>query len=365
MFNIKFFPARFGDAIRIAYGDPVAPRLVLIDGGTGSTRMHILADLNAFAARGAVLDLIVVTHIDRDHIEGIIKLLEDTSFDMPVGDFWFNGWRDLPDNADDEPFGPVQGEELSVQFLKRKRRWNEKFAGKAVVVPDAGPLPTVTLDGGLKVTLLNPRTEHLADLKPVWAEKVREAGLEPGYGLEEPDDAVLTDDEGFGAVGLPDIAELAASAYEDDRSEANRSSIAFLAEYAGRCVLLTGDAPAGPLLAALERLSPARQIPLSLLKVSHHGSKATTSRELIEKVRCPLYVISTNGNSYEHPDVEAIARIISAAGRPLTLAFNYRSPVNALWDNEIVRLKYGYSTRYPTADEEGIEILDSEMETIP
>jgi hypothetical protein len=72
-------------------------------------------------------------------------------------------------------------------------------------------------------------------------------------------------------------------------------------------------------------------------------------------------VISTNGKSYEHPDAEAIARIISAAGRPLTLAFNYRSPVNAIWGEKTVRAKYGYSTRYPADGKEGIEILESEM----
>jgi glyoxylase-like metal-dependent hydrolase (beta-lactamase superfamily II) len=181
MFNIRFLPARYGDAIRIAYGKPDAPRLVLIDGGTGGTREEILADLKAYEAKGGVLELIIVTHIDRDHIEGILKLLEDKDFTLPVGDFWFNGWPQLPQDTDDEEFGPVQGERLSTQIRGRGLNWNKHFGGQAAVIPDTGALKEITLEGGLKITLLNPTLGYLEGLKKVWVKELRLANLDPGF----------------------------------------------------------------------------------------------------------------------------------------------------------------------------------------
>jgi beta-lactamase superfamily II metal-dependent hydrolase len=359
MFHIKFLPARYGDAIRIAYGKPEAPRLVLIDGGTGGTREELLADLKAYEAKGGVLELVIVTHIDRDHIEGILKLLEDKDFTLPVGDFWFNGWPQLPHDAEDEDeeFGPVQGERLSTQIRDRYLNWNKQFAGQAVVIPDTGGLPEITLEGGLKITLLNPTLGSLKGLKKVWVDELRLANLDPGFGLKEVvEDEEDEEDEAFGAVSPVDVDELAASEYTEDNSETNLSSIALIAEYGKKRVLLTGDAPATPLLQALNCIAPTEKRKFDLVKLSHHGSQHTTSRDLIEKISCPLYVISTNGSCYQHPDPEAIARVIAAAGRPLTLAFNYRTKCNEIWDEATLRKKHKYKTRFPDEDgENGFE----------
>lgn len=355
MFRIKFFPARYGDAIRIAYGEPNTPRLVLIDGGTGGTREDILADLKEYEAKGASLELIIVTHIDRDHIEGILRLLEDKDFILKVEDFWFNGWPQLPQDADNESFGPVQGERLSTQIRRRKLNWNKRFRGQAAVVSETGRLPEIELDGGLKITLLNPTLDYLKGLKQVWENEIRLANLDPGFGIKEPGENEEDEDEAFGVASLPDVFELANSDYIDDKSVPNLSSIALIAEYGTKRVLLAGDTPAGPLLKALARLAPTEKLRVDLFKLSHHGSKHTTSRELIEKVECPLYVISTSGSRYKHPEQEAIARVIAFSVRPLTLAFNYRGKRNEIWDDEDLRQDHQYKTQYPEDGKTGIE----------
>lgn len=361
MFRIKFLPARYGDAIRIAYGKPNAPRLVLIDGGTGGTAKEILADLKYWQARGGVLELLLVTHIDRDHIEGILKLLGKKDFTLSVGDFWFNGWPQLPhDKDEDEEFGPVQGERLSTWIRKRGLNWNQQFRGKAIVIPDKGALPRIPLPGGLTITLLNPTRAYLAGLKKEWVRVLREEGLAPGFGVKEPAaDEGDEEDEGFGAVAPVDVDELADSAYTEDKSEANLSSIALIAEYGKKRVLLTGDAPATPLLKALNRIVSTEQLKFDLVKLSHHGSKHTTSRSLIEKISCPCYIISTNGSCFKHPNPESIARVIVAAGRPLTLAFNYRTKRNKVWDKATLRKQHKYNTRFP--DEHGESGLEIEL----
>ena len=355
MFKVRALPARFGDAMLIEYGNVNSPHRVLIDGGTRGTREDILAALPAGQRH---LELLVVTHIDRDHIEGILTLLEENHLDIAIDDLWFNGWCHLPENPEDEAFGPVQGERLTKRIVDLQVPWNSAFDGKAVMMADnASILPTVTLSGGLSITLLSPTRKALADLKPQWEEELREHNLVPTLPKPPNDDVEEeSDEEPFGREDQPDIEALSESEFEGDNSEANASSIAFIAEFEGRRALFAADAHADKLLAALHLFSPQSRVTLDLFKISHHGSRGTTSNELIEKVECPVYLLSTNGSIYKHPHWEAVARILASGGDDLTLVFNYRSDSNMIWDDAALKRQQKYKTRFPADNSLGIEI---------
>jgi len=356
MFQVSFLPARFGDAIWIEYGDPEAPRRVLVDGGTRGTRREIATRLGASAAGPGGLELIVVTHVDRDHIEGVLGVLEEADAGLDVEDVWFNGWPQLPGNALDEHFGAVQGERLTARIRRLGLPWNEAFGGRAVAVPAHGPLPRRTLPGGLELTLLSPTREALDALKPQWEREVRAANLDPGFGMDPNDEEVDEEDEAFSGEELPDVAALSESPFVDDSSRANASSVALLAEFEGRRVLLAADAHAGALEASLERLSPGAPLEVDLMKISHHGSRNTTSRSLVEKLRCPRFVFSTSGAVYKHPHREAVARVIAGASGGCELIFNYRSAVNEVWDVSALKRAHGYEASYPPVGREGITV---------
>lgn len=351
MFKVKFLPARFGDSIWIEYGDEQAPHRVLIDGGTAGTRRDIQQLLDALPPEQRRFELVVITHIDRDHIEGILGLLEQADLGFEVGEVWFNGWFHLPDKPGAVPFGAVQGERLSGALLDHKLPWNRSFGEKAACIPETRDLPVVELPGGLKLTLLSPTLEKLIELKPIWEKEVREAHLEPGFGILEEEGAVE-----FGLPILPDVESLANSPFEADASEANGSSLALLVEVEGKRIALTGDAHADILLESLERLSPGERVRLDLYKLSHHGSKFTTDRGLLEKLDCSLYVFSTNGSIFHHPDQETVARVIVAGGDHPKLVFNYRTKHNDIWNDEELKQRHGYTVRYPAGSEQGIEI---------
>lgn len=354
VFRIRLLPARFGDALWIEYGDEDSPRRILVDGGTGGTRHAIRALLETPPPPGAPdLDLLVITHFDRDHIEGVLALLEDPSLPLEVGDVWFNGWSHLPENPPAEAFGAVQGERLTRAILGRGLPWNEAFGGHAVQRTIGHPLPRVTLPGGMELTLLSPTPAALARLRPVWEREVRAANLDPGFGVE-PNDEGPPEEEAFGAGDLPDVEALAETPFQDDRSEANGSSIAFLASFDGRRALFAADAPVGVLRDALDRLSPGERVPLDLFKISHHGSRNTTSRELVLKVECPRWAFSTNGSIFRHPHPEAVARVISAGGDGAELVFNYRAPRNQVWDLGPLKRDHGYRTLYPGSGQDGV-----------
>ncbi|MGH3991976.1 MAG: MBL fold metallo-hydrolase, partial [Pseudonocardiaceae bacterium] len=285
IFTIELLPARHGDALWTEYGQPDRPHRILIDGGPSSsiTRKAIeglISDRIGTVADGQTdFELMVVTHIDADHITGMLSLLEKRSIALRPRDVWFNGWEHLPDDV----LGAKQGERLSAAVVRRRIPWNEDFDGRAVVVSQDDPLPVVELPGGLTLTLLSPTRQALAELRPVWKAEVEKAGLVPGQAAEDeraaqPD--VLGDDE-------VDPEALAEEAFVEDGSEANGSSIAFLAEFEGKSVLLTGDAHAGILADGLRRLARQRgtdTVEVDAFKLPHHGSKFNLSPAVLDLV---------------------------------------------------------------------------------
>jgi len=349
MLKIEMLPAGHGDCLWIEYGDPNAPCRVLIDGGaTGTHKRALRPKLRQLPEAKRRFELLMVTHIDADHIAGVLELLEDKETGFQADDIWFNGYRHLPDEQP-ETLGPVQGEKLTDLLLKTGVSWNRAFKKAAVVVPPEGQLPRVELDGGLVLTVLSPTPAKLADLKPVWEKEVLKAGLDPNRARPEEAESP----EGFELLGAPDVNALAAEPFSEDSAEANGSSIAVLAEFEGRRVLLTGDAHPSVLSAAIKRLGSGRKLAIDACKLPHHGSKSNVSRPLLEALECPAYLFSTNGAHFRHPDRQAVARVITWGGTKPELTFNYRTQFNDVWGGQPLRKKHGYKTVFPKADGAG------------
>ncbi len=353
MFSIEMLLAGHGDCLWIEYGDPKAPRRVLIDGGaTGTYKRALRPKLRELSEKERRFELLMVTHIDADHIAGVLDLLEDKETGFQANDIWFNGYRHLPDENLDT-LGPVQGEKLTDMLVNPGMKWNCAFGKKAVVVPTEGKLPRVELDGGLVLTLLSPTPGKLADLKPEWEKEVRKAGLDPT--MKRPEE--VESPEGFELLGgALDVDELALEKFSEDTAEANGSSIAVLAEFDGHRLLLTGDAHPGVLTAAITRLGTSGKLAVDACKLPHHGSKANVSRALLEALDCKRYLFSTNGAHFKHPDRQAIARVIKWGGAEPELTFNYRTRFNEFWDGKPLRKKHGYTTVFPRSDAEGVMI---------
>lgn len=351
-FTVVFLPATYGDSLWIEYGEENELKRILIDGGTGGTKAYILEMLEQIPEDKRVFELMVVTHIDKDHIQGIEKLLEDKKLKFKVKDFWFNGWKHMADESELESFGSKQAENMTRNLLRHKLPWNDAFGGKAVVIPADGALPVIILGGGMKLTLLSPGVQQLRELKPVWVAELIKAGLIPSYGDKEPKLESASAEE-FGD-DMPNVDALNNMPFVEDKGEANASSIAFIAEYANKKILCLGDAVPSLIQQSLRRIQQVGQFKVDLLKVSHHASAGNTSPELIELLDCKDFAISTSGSIYGHPAQVTIARIIKRGGNQAKLFFNYRSDHNKIWDAQGLKTLYGYSTEY--AEESGMKI---------
>jgi beta-lactamase superfamily II metal-dependent hydrolase len=202
--------------------------------------------------------------------------------------------------------------------------------------------------------------KELARLRPKWKKTVEEAGLAAGSaedalerlrekGRDLPPD-ILGEE-------TPDPQALAMEPFKPDTSVANGSSIALLAEFDDKSVLLAGDALAGVVAQSALRLANTRgtsRLAIDALKLSHHGGKSNTSTELLETLRCGSFLFSTNGSRFNHPDPQAVARAILTGGEGTRLAFNYRTDINKVWDDPVLKRDFGFETVFPADGDEGL-----------
>lgn len=359
MLSIRLLPAKEGDALWIAWGADAAPHRMLIDMGTEGVGKKVRARLLALPEAERKLDLVVVTHVDRDHIGGVLTCLAEAD-EIPglqIADLWFNGFVHLTGGKVTlapglEPMGPAQGERLSVWL--RKQRWNRAFDGGACVRTPGQPLQTATLHDDLKLTVIGSTTAKLAAFVDEWEEEVH-AALERGSLTEEqvtPGLEIMGSDVKPVLDSRDDLVDLAATDTDDDKAKANGSSIALLLEYRGKAVLLAGDAHSEDLVEGLKAARGNGRVALDAFKLPHHASQSNVTRALVEKVECPCWLVSTDGTRFKHPDAVAIARVL-AHGRPANplLAFNARSKFSGWWDNADWQALFDYRTEYGSADD--------------
>ncbi|MFD1545084.1 ComEC/Rec2 family competence protein [Nonomuraea guangzhouensis] len=337
MIYVEALPAYDGDCLWVEWTHRGAFRRMVIDGGRGTV---LLDRLRSLPIDDRHVDLIVCTHIDVDHIEGLITLFARLPAGFSVGEVWFNGHRHLTRDVT----GPRQGERLEMLLDKAGVPWNAAFGGSAVVVPDRAEPPIVRL-AGLTLTLLAPDWDALARLDAFWPEAMADL-IEPLQGRRR-----LVDDD-----ATRSLTELAGEAYTPDKSPANGSSIAFIAEHEhGGRVLFTGDSPAEALLRGLRRLAGQRRVPVDLCKVPHHGSARNLSAELVSTLDCSHWLFSTSGARHGHPDRRAVARIVAQAPRSL-LVFNYHSLTTAAYADDVEADRHGFRALFPPSGLQGITV---------
>ena len=212
MIAIEALPADDGDCLWIEWTAPDGVHRMLVDGGRAAT--GLLGRLHRQPLDARSFDVVMCTHIDEDHIGGLLTLFGQPQPGFAAADVWFNAWRHIREDV----LGPAQGEELSRLLDASGQGWNLAFGRAAVVVPDAGPLPEIRLPG-LRVTLLSPSRERLRRLRAAWSKVITEA--ERSARRDRPADVLGRDD------GTP-LEHLVNARYQRDSSAANGSSIAVL-----------------------------------------------------------------------------------------------------------------------------------------
>lgn len=327
LFTLEALNAAEGDSLLLLYGTAKRPRLIMIDGGPRETcraallpRLLALRDVFPGGRRAPLLvELAVVTHVDSDHIAGMVALtgqLRESADDVDgppvvIKELWHNSFDEalgerpviealefvngLP-AAESAAAGVVasvaEGRRLADDAAALGVAVNMEFAGLVLRADDGGV--EVPCGDGLTLTVLGPAQAQLDAFRKEW-QATRSRGAVAATG---------------GA----------------DTSRPNLSSIVLLAESGDRRMLLTGDARADHILAGLEaagRLTPGGTMHVDLLKLPHHGSCRNNTTELLTRVTADTYLISANGK-HGNPDRETLERLAEArAGAPYTVVCTF------------------------------------------
>jgi beta-lactamase superfamily II metal-dependent hydrolase len=308
-FALEALQAQDGDCFLLHFARaPQKAVRILIDGGSRGVYAKVLKPRLEELRAGKKLDLrmVLVSHIDADHITGIEELLknlqesEKNGEELPyrIATLWHNSFETLTKNKTAEAQSAAVRASLegsgvtgldeqvsavvaSVPQGNRVRRYakelgirlNQGAQDDLVRAPKRGQR-VVEIATGLRFTILGPSDKQLADLDQEW-QKAKSAHVDP---------------------------EAQAADYLN-RTVPNLSSIVLLAEAEIsprgpiRRILLTGDAGGDLILEGLEDAKLLRNgsIHVDLLKVQHHGSMHSVTQEFFAKVTADRYVISGNG----------------------------------------------------------------------
>jgi len=325
--QLEALPAQHGDSLLLHYGPETDPQIIIIDGGPKgvyeSSLRPRLAELKEERSPDDPMPvrLVMVSHIDEDHIFGILKLCDELS-DAPgqrliaVQELWHNAFTDVVGDEDDEYLksesGPAKvsstGDVLvkldvhprteaiiaSVPQGKRLRETAEKLGW---ILNDERPLmksgtgnDTIDAGGDLKLTILGPSNARLIALQKDWMKKVKEAQKK--------------------------AEEAGAQTVEyQDTSPPNLASLIVLATDGKRKILLTGDGRGDYILEGIENagLMEDGKFPVDVLKVPHHGSIRDLDTDFFERIPASDYIISANGR-FSNPDIPTLEMIVAVRG---------------------------------------------------
>ena len=166
MLNIKVLKALNGDSIIISYGDDRL-HYILVDGGRGKLCFHQLCKfIDEIKEKKGKIDLLVLTHIDSDHIDGILRLFSNQDFDFSIIEqMWFNfGERLFNSLQIDGLYKKINLYERDTKISWRQGEDLEEILQRTGIIRK---LPIVSpgchFVGGAKLTVLSPNVEILKE----------------------------------------------------------------------------------------------------------------------------------------------------------------------------------------------------------
>ncbi|PEM89605.1 MBL fold metallo-hydrolase [Bacillus wiedmannii] len=333
IFTLKAIPAHNGDCFIISFGDSNNVKNILVDGGrTIPSYLILKRELEEISKKGQVIDLLILTHIDDDHIAGLIRLFKDSKIDKSIiKEVWFNSKEVLSSY-----FYGVQQEDthLKVQVDSNSEISYKQGISLGTLLENYEISNKKVIKSGFKrclgeakIEVLSPNQEQLQRLLEDW-ERV--------FPNNKGGDTLVASTRKSNDYSSS-IEELIKREFKEDKDIVNGSSIAFLLTFKGKNILMLGDSfPSIVAENIIKRLNESR-LSIDLVKVSHHGSKHNTSTDLLELIKCENFLISTNGKSHGHPSKETLVKIANRFKQKDTktrLYFNYRGVQDNVFNQE-------------------------------
>lgn len=365
--KLQIFQSYQGDCLLV---ESRSGHRMLCDGGTAAAMKTFVAPaLERLHRNGHAIDLLYVSHIDDDHIGGVLTLLE-AALDWRVYDFhaanndaprepdaprvpeirglWHNAFHDqigantgairnlLAASARALRASHVDGlERLGHEYARIATSVSQALRVSRLLKPDllgiplnrlaASPahggkllmaragMPPETL-GSLRLHILSPTAAELTQLREGWnnwlrdpANRMKAIAIRERYlaGVQ-----AMTAGRSDNPFDLHDWEGIAA--YEGVTTP-NIASLVLLVEEGGKTLLLTGDSHPDMILRGLEDGGHLRDgaIHVDVLKVQHHGSENNMSEAFGRAVSADHYIFCGNG-AHTNPELSVLDAFLAA-----------------------------------------------------
>lgn len=269
--------------------------IILVDGGTPSTFEY---SLKKELKNISKIDLLILTHIDFDHIGGLLKLFNNSLIDrIDISEIWVNHPELITvDSGNLISFG--QANEFKELIQQKK---------KQVIIKEINTSDRYIKKNGILFSILSPTKDIIDLLYQNWDYNIPQNNAKAEISSDASDDIYN--------ISLEELSKIAFSPLKGIPQDiVNASSIAFLLSCPDLNFLLLGDSRSEIIENELSILEFTKDKPLicDYVKIAHHGSKNNTSERLLELLDSVNYIISTNGGSERnrHPSRETIAKLV-------------------------------------------------------
>lgn len=308
--EIKFLKAGSGDSILVQHKS----HNIIIDGGNDSK--YLIAEVDKIHQKNEIVDLLVITHHDDDHIKGIIDLINHINENKYNNELKFikkvifnSPRRILGTLPKDNPnlLSYKQAYEVEELLSNTKAEWNTYTdKSESIIFED------------LKIDILSPTIEDLEN-----------------YSLQKG--AYLTGD--FKCDWKSPLIKL--DKYIDDKSQdksiSNKSSVVLQLQSENKNILLTGDVTPDRLELILNKLSDknnGNSVQFDIVKLPHHGCYRSITKHIVEKIKCNTFIISTNSSKHFLPNKRALLKVLKFIEKtdkqPINFIFNYEEALKNL-----------------------------------
>ncbi|WP_196268561.1 MBL fold metallo-hydrolase [Pontibacter rufus] len=346
---VKFLQAQNGDSTLICYTDDNGiKRNIIIDAGMDATYFNpatntfgeLKTEIDGIKGRNENIDLLILTHIDNDHICGFLNLFQmDAEITNFIKKVWFNSGKLIAEKLKEEEnialamvmhnpctvsTGVSEGIDFE-DFLLKFKFWERELiiSGQEHQLYDA------------KFEILGPTIPQLRKLLKEYHDKTQDDVYTGTRGNDwETDVTTFIEEEG------PKYR------FSQDNSVKNGSSISFILTIQGKKFVFLSDSHPKPVTMALAKLGHNAETPLPVefIKLSHHGSKANTDSKILSAFTTDHYMISTDSTGHGHPHKRTLSRIIARNPNAI-FHFNYDEVRNRIF-NYSDRENYNIRARF-------------------
>lgn len=307
--EIKVLKAGFGDCIFISLKSEVGEYNILIDGGLKNTyfdarnRQNTAGPLkiliNELKEHHRLINLLVLTHVDDDHVLGLKEWFED-DFPSPnfVKCFWINDDMEICIKKSLDNTSANTSSLLKLLREKGIQYCNHIVKGKELITDFC------------TIRVIAPSTEYhdkiARDLKAL----LNNAGND------------------FYQMTLKEHLE--AKWKTGSLSSENKASIAIEIENKnGEKFLMLGDAEILDIMDGLKAIHDEKEFPINYnwVKIPHHCSRNNFDPAFLQMIHADNFIVSTDGSKFYHPDKDVLAYIVDQTSANIYFNYPERSKV--------------------------------------